>query len=334
MLTLRPLFRSSFRSSWPALLLMLALACLDGSATIAAELAPFTSDGCSLFPDGTLNNRTQWCGCCLDHDLAYWQGGTAAERSRADQALRDCVLARTQDPGLAETMYLGVRAGGHPAFPTWYRWGYGWPYGRGYQALSQTENQQVRQHLGHYAQEHPGGYCGEQETKSAAAPLLPHRPATWAAAVPSQHLSNFYQLDAKVYRSAQPSQQGFEELQLLGIKNILNFRHYHSDDAGGIFGFHLYRIKMDAGDITTEQVVEALRIIKGAEGPILIHCWHGSDRTGLIAAMYRIVVQGWSKDAAIDELQHGEYGYHALYQNIPEFIRQAEIEAIRKQVGD
>ncbi len=48
--------------------------------------------------------------------------------------------------------------------------------------------------------------------------------------------------------------------------------------------------------------------------------------------MYRIVFQGWSKDAGIDELMHGGYGYHSLYKNVPEFIRQADIEVIRKQV--
>jgi hypothetical protein len=36
-------------------------------------------------------------------------------------------------------MYEAVRIGGAPHFPTWYRWGYGWPVGRGYKELSQEE---------------------------------------------------------------------------------------------------------------------------------------------------------------------------------------------------
>ena len=312
-----------------ALLMALVLATAV-PVVIAVELAPFSSDGCSLFPDGTLAERNLWCDCCLTHDLAYWQGGSAAEREAADAALRACVLERTKDANLAETMYLGVRAGGHPAFPVWYRWGYGWPYGSGYQDLSASGKAQVAKELAAYKQQHPDGYCGEQKPAPAAETA---RPATWATAVPAKHLKNLYHLDTKVYRAAQPSKKGFQELANLGITNVLSLRDYHSDDDGKKFGLALSRVRMEAGDITTAQVVAALRIIQASEGPILIHCWHGSDRTGLVSAMYRIVLQGWSKDAAIDELTHGGYGYHTLYKNIPEFIRQADIAEIRKGLG-
>ena len=43
------------------------------------ELSPFTSDGCSLFPDSSLINKDDWCECCFQHDLAYWKGGTKEE---------------------------------------------------------------------------------------------------------------------------------------------------------------------------------------------------------------------------------------------------------------
>lgn len=106
-------------------------------------LHDFKSDGCSLFPDGDRKDRKLWCDCCFIHDTAYWRGGTQDQRKHADKELRDCVLARTGDKALAGTMYRGVRIGGHPAFPVWYRWGYGWTYGRGYQALSADEQAQA-----------------------------------------------------------------------------------------------------------------------------------------------------------------------------------------------
>lgn len=105
----------------------------------AGELSDFTSDGCSLFPDSSLINSDDWCACCVEHDIAYWKGGTEAERLAADEALRDCVLKTTGDAELAEAMFIGVRMGGSPYFKNWYRWGYGWSYQRKYQALTEAE---------------------------------------------------------------------------------------------------------------------------------------------------------------------------------------------------
>jgi hypothetical protein len=137
----------------------LAGALLICGSAYAADLRDFTSDGCSLFPDGSLKDRDLWCGCCFNHDIAYWQGGTKEERKSADEALRACVLERTNSQLLAKVMYDGVRAGGHPAFPAGYRWGYGWSYGRGYAPLTGREKQLVREKLDTYRAEHPAGYC-------------------------------------------------------------------------------------------------------------------------------------------------------------------------------
>lgn len=159
------------------------------------------------------------------------------------------------------------------------------------------------------------------------------RPAEWAQAVSVPGVQNCYQLDAKVYRAAQPDAAGFAALKRLGIATVLNLRDLHDDtEAAQGTGLLLQRVEMEADDITIDQVVAALRLLRQAEGPVLIHCWHGSDRTGTVSAMYRIVFQNWSKEAAIDELVNGGYGYHAIYRNIPELIRSADIEAIRRKV--
>ena len=109
------------------------------SCNTESELRAFSSDGCSLFPDSSLISESDWCSCCFEHDLAYWRGGTAAERERADGVLRDCVAGKTDNETLATMMHEGVRLGGSPYFYSWYRWGYGWGYERKYQALSPAE---------------------------------------------------------------------------------------------------------------------------------------------------------------------------------------------------
>ena len=125
----------------------------------SSQLAPFNSDGCSLFPDSSPVSSADWCTCCFEHDIAYWRGGTAAQRETADAELRQCVLAKTGSKGLAQVMYEGVRAGGSPYFQNWYRWGYGWGYERKYQALSASETAEADQLLSEYFANESDSVC-------------------------------------------------------------------------------------------------------------------------------------------------------------------------------
>jgi hypothetical protein len=97
-----------------------------GAAAWAARGAPlpprpFYTDGCSAWPDSV------WVGCCVEHDITYWCGGSPAQRLGADRDLRACV-DRLAGPTWATLMYWGVRLGGAPRLPFGWRWGYGWSW--------------------------------------------------------------------------------------------------------------------------------------------------------------------------------------------------------------
>ncbi len=124
--------------------LFLVFTLLLSAPAAADELKPFTSDGCSSFPDGTPSQQDLWLQCCTAHDRAYWKGGTHAQRLEADLELRSCV-AKVDEPEIAAVMLVGVRVGGSPAFPTRFRWGYGWTWPRWYGPLSEEELEQVEQ---------------------------------------------------------------------------------------------------------------------------------------------------------------------------------------------
>jgi hypothetical protein len=111
--------------------------------THADTLKPFTSDGCSAFPNGTFEQRELWLTCCIQHDYDYWQGGTYQQRLISDKALNRCV-ADVGQPEIAVLMMAGVRVGGTPYLPTKFRWGYGWSYPRLYGPLSLAELEQVK----------------------------------------------------------------------------------------------------------------------------------------------------------------------------------------------
>lgn len=110
-----------------------------------SELKPFVSDSCSLFPDGLIGQQDLWLHCCVDHDFAYWKGGTREERLHSDQTLRQCVSNAGQ-PMIGLLMLGGVRLGGSPLWPTPFRWGFGWDYPRFYGPLSSQELEQVQTH--------------------------------------------------------------------------------------------------------------------------------------------------------------------------------------------
>ena len=146
------------------MILLNALVCalFSGGCASAADINEFSSDGCTLFLNGTPDDRMLWCDCCFNHDIAYWRGGSEEERKEADKMLQACALERTGSKALADTMYEGVRFGGSAVFPTWYRWGYGWKYGRGYKPLTEIEQKQVAAKLEKYKKANPGGFCHKQ----------------------------------------------------------------------------------------------------------------------------------------------------------------------------
>ncbi len=96
---------------------------------------PFKSDGCSggmSWAWRKLYDRNPpWNGLCVDHDRAYWNGGTVEDRQWADAALLIAV-AQKGYPLVAVLMWIAVRVGGSPWLPFPWRWAFGWPYGRGY----------------------------------------------------------------------------------------------------------------------------------------------------------------------------------------------------------
>jgi hypothetical protein len=125
---------------------VLSVALVLPLSALADDLKPFTTDGCSSFPDGTIEQASLWESCCIRHDFAYWQGGTYEERLAADEELESCV-AGVGEATIASLMLAGVRVGGTPYLPTSYRWGYGWPFMRGYKPLTAEEKLEVRKEL-------------------------------------------------------------------------------------------------------------------------------------------------------------------------------------------
>lgn len=161
-----------------------------------------------------------------------------------------------------------------------------------------------------------------------------HRPENWGQVLKKEQ--NFYQISSFVYRSEQPNDELIPELKKYKIDTVVNLRSRNPDPQ--VFAqekFSLLHVPIHTWAIDRNDLLEVMRHIQTAQRAnqkILIHCYHGSDRTGASIAMYRIIFENWSTEDALKEMKHGGYGFHPIWINIEKNFTPENIKWIREQL--
>jgi protein tyrosine phosphatase (PTP) superfamily phosphohydrolase (DUF442 family) len=163
-------------------------------------------------------------------------------------------------------------------------------------------------------------------------------PATtnaWAVKMEKPGLKNFHRVTQNLFRGAQPTEEGFDQLKTLGIKTVIDLRPFHSDESKlkktglNFERFHFYTWHADDDD-----VVRFLKIVTNTNcGPCFVHCAYGSDRTGMMVAAYRVAVEGWTKDDAIAEMTQGDFGFHPQWKNLVTYVEKLDVASLKKRAG-
>lgn len=123
-----------------------------------------------------------------------------------------------------------------------------------------------------------------------------------------------------LWRAEAPSRRDAQWLVAHGVGTVVSleldvrrsFEAAHADP-GSAHSIVYFRIgDFSAIQVVThrhldEHVAKVLAIIEKAPKPVLISCRAGVDRTGIIAAAYRVLIQGMSSKEAIAELE----GFHS-----------------------
>ena len=134
-----------------------------------------------------------------------------------------------------------------------------------------------------------------------------------ASASPAQapshtELPNFFKVSERLYRGGQPKTGGVKKLAEIGIKTIINLRGTdemtRAEEAEAkAAGLSYFNIPLPGlSRPTHEQISRVMEIVNAQEsGPVFIHCKRGSDRTGTVVAIYRILRDGWTADKALVE---------------------------------
>jgi protein tyrosine/serine phosphatase len=146
---------------------------------------------------------------------------------------------------------------------------------------------------------------------------------------PFSNIPNFHQVNSQIYRGGRPSEDGLRQLKEMGIKTIISLR---SDDSLTYVEKHLarqYGLEFISIPLsiyqkpTDEQVLKFLEIVIDKEKqPIFIHCESGRDRTGVMIAVYRVVVEGRSiKESYKEAKSYGFWPYRGRAE-LKKFIHQ------------
>ena len=159
-----------------------------------------------------------------------------------------------------------------------------------------------------------GGSCGGE----TVSPVLAH----YAEKVKGlKGLSNVGKLSQKIYRGAQPTEDGYKTLKDMGIKTVINLRTTkHERSMVESNGMKSIEIPMNTfSSVNDANIKKAIDIIKDPNNqPVYVHCRQGKDRTGVVMAIYRMEADGWPKKDAIAEME--SFGFNDVWTNLKRFV--------------
>lgn len=140
--------------------------------------------------------------------------------------------------------------------------------------------------------------------------------------------TNLEEISPGVWRSNQPSPARLAHYKRMGIKTIVNLRgedkfaHYLLEkEACENLDLTLIDAKLWARDAASkDRIIAAFEAVQKAEKPVLFHCKSGADRTGCIAAMYQIIVDGKPVEEARKQLALKYYHLDFTKTGVQDYI--------------
>jgi len=157
----------------------------------------------------------------------------------------------------------------------------------------------------------------------------------------NQISGNFHEvIPGQLYRSAQPGTAVIDEaVERYGIKTIVNLRNekrggWYAEEAAAAEknGVTLINYPLSSAEVVSVAESEDLaEVMRTAQKPILIHCEHGANRTGLASAIYVGAVARGSELLA--DLQLSPLYGHIPIPGIGRYAMAQSWDAVEAPIG-
>jgi protein tyrosine/serine phosphatase len=149
-------------------------------------------------------------------------------------------------------------------------------------------------------------------------------------------VTNFGSVTGRFFRGGQITPAGIEKLAAKGTRTIIDLRDKESPgeaEACQRNGIKYYKFPMNGHAAPEPKMVnEILSIIQSAKEPVYVHCSAGKHRAGTITALYRMRVQGWSKEQAWAEQQSYGFGTPEEHPELYAFVYGGSSQPARTPV--
>ena len=163
------------------------------------------------------------------------------------------------------------------------------------------------------------------------------RPAHWAQSVKAD--ANLHRVDDKLYRSEQPIADDIAAINAAQIRTIVNLRYFNRNRNTDLFAqnphIRLVNQPLLTWRVRPKDLAAALyQIEQGRKhGAVLVHCYHGADRTGIVIAFYRMIYQNWTLADAKAEMLQGGFGYHSVWKNLENLFTEETLAEVKTELA-
>ena len=139
-------------------------------------------------------------------------------------------------------------------------------------------------------------------------------------------VGNFGEVTPTLFRGAHPTRAGVKALSEMGIEIVVDAAGSRTEEKEvRQLGLQYVAIPWHCPFPSDEVFVKFLKILQ--ENPnkkVFVNCRLGEDRTGMMVAAYRMAVQGWTADEAMQEMYQFGFtkGHHFLCPGLASYERK------------